>query len=312
MLENEDERPLERLAEPHGAKRGLEPMLMGEGSPSRPLSVLLVEDSTTNQVLAATLLAKKGHTVETAQTGKEALAALASRAFDVVFMDVEMPEMDGFETTARIRAQELSTGEHVPILAMTAHATKDDRQRCLEAGMDGYVSKPIHARELYQALATLTPAKSVPAGMTCTRGPAECALARHATHARTHDPSAARPAEIIDKAALLARVGGREDRLRTIVQIFLEESSNLMAELSEAITRGEASRLQRAAHSLQGAVGIFGAPDLVDAAVTLESLGQAVELTGAIEAYSRLAREFRKLKSALTGFLSQSSGDPSA
>jgi HPt (histidine-containing phosphotransfer) domain-containing protein len=102
-----------------------------------------------------------------------------------------------------------------------------------------------------------------------------------------------------DKATLLARVGGREDRLRTIIQVFLDESSGLMAELREAIARGEASRLTRPAHSLKGAVGFFGVPGVVQGAQTLETLGHAGELIGAAQAYSRLEREIRTLKSAL-------------
>ena len=110
-----------------------------------PLRVLLAEDSLVNQKLAIGLLEKHGHTVVVAANGKEAIAALTSQEFDVVLMDVEMPEMDGLEATAVIRVQEKQTGKHIPIVAMTAHAMKGDRERCLEAGMDEYVSKPIRA-----------------------------------------------------------------------------------------------------------------------------------------------------------------------
>ena len=103
------------------------------------------------------LLEKQGHTVTVAGNGKEALAALDKEAFDLVLMDVQMPEMDGFEATAAIRRQEQATGQHLPIIAMTAHAMKGDRERCLAAGMDGYISKPFHARELAAAIDTLVP-----------------------------------------------------------------------------------------------------------------------------------------------------------
>jgi CheY-like chemotaxis protein len=117
-----------------------------------PLRVLLAEDSLVNQRLAIGLMKKHGHSVTVANSGKEAIAALESQRFDVVLMDVEMPEMDGLEATAVIRVKERQTGKHVPIIAMTAHAMKGDRERCLEAGMDGYVSKPIRAQQLFETL----------------------------------------------------------------------------------------------------------------------------------------------------------------
>jgi signal transduction histidine kinase/DNA-binding response OmpR family regulator len=117
-----------------------------------PLRILLAEDSLVNQKLAVGLMEKHGHSVVVAMNGKEAIAALASQEFDVVFMDVEMPEMDGLEATAVIRVEEEQTGKHMPIIAMTAHAMKGDRERCLEAGMDDYVSKPIRPQQLFAAL----------------------------------------------------------------------------------------------------------------------------------------------------------------
>jgi CheY-like chemotaxis protein len=117
-----------------------------------PLRILLAEDSLVNQKLALALLGKHGHTVTVAATGKEAVHLWESGDFDVVLMDVQMPEMDGMEATAVIRAQEARTGRHVPIIAMTAHAMKGDREMCLAAGMDDYVSKPIRAQQLFDTL----------------------------------------------------------------------------------------------------------------------------------------------------------------
>jgi CheY-like chemotaxis protein len=125
-----------------------------------PLRILLVEDSVVNQKLAVGLLQKHGHTVIIANNGREAVARMDAGDFDVVLMDVEMPEMDGFEATAAIRNKEEGTGSHIPIVAMTAHAMKGDRERCLAAGMDDYVSKPILAQGLFDVLATVLTASS--------------------------------------------------------------------------------------------------------------------------------------------------------
>src|SRR5262249_45383831 len=114
-----------------------------EAKDGRPLRVLLAEDNAVNQRLAVRLLEKCGHTVTVVQDGTEALAALRRQTFDVVLMDIQMPHMDGLETTQAIRAREQDTGTHIPIVAMTAHAMQGDRERCLAAGMDGYVTKPL-------------------------------------------------------------------------------------------------------------------------------------------------------------------------
>ena len=124
-------------------------------APLPPLHVLLAEDSLVNQKLAVGLLEREGHSVVVAKNGKQAVAAMADDDFDLVLMDVEMPEMDGLEATAVIRVKEKQAGVHTPIVAMTAHAMKGDRERCLEAGMDAYVSKPIHAQELFDAVASV-------------------------------------------------------------------------------------------------------------------------------------------------------------
>jgi len=138
------------------AKRELSD-LAADLPPVRPLRILLAEDSVVNQKLAVALLQHQGHTVATAANGREAVDAVARGAFDVILMDIQMPEMDGLEATAAIRANQLASGDHTPIIAMTAHALKGDRERCLQAGMDGYVTKPIRPRELYQAVAAVFP-----------------------------------------------------------------------------------------------------------------------------------------------------------
>ncbi len=132
------------------------PDISSQSDRPRALDILLVEDNRVNQKLALRLLEKAGHHVQIANNGKEALDMLASQRFDLVFMDVQMPVMNGFETTQKIREREQTTGEHIPIIAMTAHAMKGDREKCLQAGMDGYISKPIQTEELYKLLQTFT------------------------------------------------------------------------------------------------------------------------------------------------------------
>ncbi len=128
------------------------------GPPIRPLRILLAEDSLVNQKLALALLTRMGHTVRIANNGREAVDLAQSEVFDVVFMDVQMPEMDGFEAAAAIRASERGTDRHLPIVALTAHAMKGDREHCLAAGMDDYLSKPVRAAEIAATLARCTAA----------------------------------------------------------------------------------------------------------------------------------------------------------
>jgi CheY-like chemotaxis protein len=123
----------------------------------RPLRILLVEDNLVNQKLVTRMLEPQGHVVTVTENGRAALAALERGRFELVLMDVQMPEMDGFETTAAIRARERDTGEHVAVVAMTAHAMKGDRERCLAAGMDAYVAKPVDRREVLETIARLAP-----------------------------------------------------------------------------------------------------------------------------------------------------------
>jgi CheY-like chemotaxis protein len=128
------------------------------GAGESHLYILLAEDNLVNQKVACKLLERRGHDVTVVNNGAEALSALEQRAFDLILMDIQMPEMDGLEATRQIRGRERSTGIHVPILAMTAHAMKGDKERCLAAGMDGYISKPIHVQSLMQTIYTLVPA----------------------------------------------------------------------------------------------------------------------------------------------------------
>jgi CheY-like chemotaxis protein len=141
---------------PHSVAASL-PAIFHEAAPeNRRLRILVAEDNHINQRLAVSVLQKMGHDVTTVETGTAALRVLEERSFDLVLMDVQMPEMDGLEASAAIRAWEQTNGQHIPIIAMTAHAMTGDRERCLDAGMDDYVSKPISKQELIRAILAVT------------------------------------------------------------------------------------------------------------------------------------------------------------
>jgi CheY-like chemotaxis protein len=193
-------------------------------------------------------------------------------------MDVQMPEMDGFEATAFIREREMESGARVPIIALTAQAGEGDRERCLATGMDGYISKPIQARELFETLSRLVPGAAKAEELTPPTVPAKVSF---------------------DRSNLLARIGGKEDRLRKIVGVFWEESTALMREMATAITAGDGGRLRRAAHSLKGAVGIFGAEAPTLAAERLEALGTRGDMASAKEAYAALEQALAALRPIL-------------
>jgi PAS domain S-box-containing protein len=246
----------------------------------RKLRILLAEDNNVNQRLACHLLGTQGHEIVVVSDGEQAVARSGQEAFDLVLMDVQMPVMDGLEATMRIRQRE-KDGQRLPIVAMTAFAMKGDRERCLEAGMDAYIAKPIQSRELYQAIEALSKAPVPP------EGPAAC-------------PNDA--AGIIDLQAALGSVGGDKALLRELIDLFLESSPGLLDELRAAAAAGDAARLKRAAHTLKGSVGYFSAPAAVVAAQRLERMGRDGDLTGADEACGQLEAEIDKLRPVLTRF----------
>jgi signal transduction histidine kinase/DNA-binding response OmpR family regulator len=251
------------------------PLLPAQPLP-RPLHILLAEDNAVNQRLAVRLLEKQGHTIVVANNGGEALAALERQPFDLVLMDVQMPEMDGFEATAHIRARESGGGRRQPIIAMTAHALKGDRERCLEAGMDGYVSKPIQPHELNEAIRRVAP---------------------EATEAGPSSPAGA--ADDMNLAEALARVGDDAELLAEIAGLFLDECPKQMAELRAAVARGDCPVVQRLAHTIRGSVGAFGARAACEAAQRLETMGKERDMTHAEEARVALEEAVARLRPAL-------------
>jgi CheY-like chemotaxis protein/HPt (histidine-containing phosphotransfer) domain-containing protein len=258
-----------------------QPATLLGGAPSNlatPLRILLAEDSPVNQIVAVRFLEIRGHSVVVANNGLQALEALERQPFDVVLMDVQMPELDGLEATARLRRREQGTGRHVPVIAMTAHAMKGDRERCLAAGMDGYVAKPIRPQELFEAIEGLLPAraKSEPAASA--------------------PPS---PDAVFDHAEALRHAAGDPELLRELVQVFLDSCPRQLSDLREAITRRDSQTVRREAHRLKGELNTFGAKAAGAVALRLETMGRAGELDQAGEVYAALEDALTRLTPAL-------------
>jgi two-component system, sensor histidine kinase and response regulator len=242
------------------------------------LQILLAEDNVINQQLAVRTLSKRGHQVTVVGNGLLAVEALEKRSFDIVLMDVQMPEMDGLEATRIIRKKEQAAGSRVPIVAMTAHAMKGDRERCLEAGMDAYISKPVHIEELLQ----------VTEGLTRHLGPIE------------QSPEPGSQSAAIDREAALRRVEGDEALLADLANLFSDESPRMLSAIQEAIADKNGEALERAAHSLKGSVATFAARPAVELALKLERQGRANELDDAARVFGLLSTEIERVKSALT------------
>jgi two-component system sensor histidine kinase/response regulator len=250
------------------------------------LRILLAEDNAVNQAVATRLLNKMGHEVVVAENGLQALAALERQTFDLVIMDVQMPEMDGFEATAEIRRREREQGGHLPIVAMTAHAMKGDRERCLAAGMDAYITKPVQRRDLYEAIEKVM---------------AESAASRLAVPSKAAEQSLIREKEKpFDYAAALDRLEGDQELLAELATLFLGGVSGQLAALRTAIDERDSKTVQEVAHSLKGEVGNFAAPSAFEAALRLETLGRENNCAPMDEAYRALEASIRALTAALS------------
>jgi CheY-like chemotaxis protein/HPt (histidine-containing phosphotransfer) domain-containing protein len=226
--------------------------------------ILLAEDNPVNQTLTVRMLEKRRHQVEVVSTGKEALAALTRHTFDLVLMDVQMAEMDSIEATAAIRAQEHQTSAHLPIIAMTAHAMKGDQERCLAAGMDSYVAKPMQGDDLYSAIGRLL----------------KDALA----------PEIAPLEPPVDVPTALRSMDGDKAMLADVVEVFHQDYPRHVRAFREAISDNVVHQLERAAHSLKGTLGAVGATTAYALASELETMGRAAHLEGASIALAKLTQ----------------------
>jgi two-component system, sensor histidine kinase and response regulator len=296
-----------------------------------PLRVLLAEDSTVNQKLATVLLELQGHTVALAKNGREALDLLRTTSFDLILMDVQMPELDGLEATRQIRGQE-SEGEHLPIIAMTAHAMKGDRERCLEAGMDDYLAKPIRAQELQDVLvrviarhgteagsseaatsamgAPLPPVPSDPASPLQDGTDPGVTKNAPSTIGSAEGTSCSHPISI-DWQEALAGVNHKAGLLAELAELFLQEGPRLLEQAREAVQRQDAAGLKLAAHTLKGSSRYFGNNPLAMMAAELEKMGADGQLSGASQWIEQAQQAFDQLVPQFHAFLQQQNGGPS-
>ncbi|MEO0248370.1 MAG: response regulator [candidate division WOR-3 bacterium] len=291
-----------------GESRAAELGLPKPRSKSIRARVLVVEDNVVNQKVAVRMLEKLGCRVDVAANGKEAIRMVELLPYDLILMDCEMPEMDGFEATAAIRAweqqwrgergewkeeggQKPSTIHHppsphrIPIIAMTAHAMKGDRERCLTAGMDAYIPKPVQLQDLFDAIAMLLPA-----------------LVQAGSHATPDDLG---EGEILERGAILARAQGDWELAKEMAELFLSNYPKWLSEIRDAIAREDSEALMRAAHVLKGSASNFEAREAVEAALQLEIIGHKGDLSRpggqarAEAAYFALEDKIERLKAAL-------------
>ncbi|MCA9109235.1 MAG: response regulator [Planctomycetaceae bacterium] len=233
----------------------------------KPLRILLAEDGLANQRLARALLERWGHTVEIAENGRIAVERAQDESFDLILMDVQMPEVDGLEATRQIRDWETAHGGHVPIVAMTAHAMKGDEERCLAAGMDGYVAKPVRKQELLAALVPLFPTE---------------------VEETSNSRVGSKETVIVDWDTALGHAGGHEDLLHAVIQDTLTEIPQLLSALKQAVEEDRYPEVGRFAHTIKGSARIFRVVKVLEQAQHIEELAAAKDLDSARVAITEL------------------------
>jgi PAS domain S-box-containing protein len=250
------------------------------------LKILLAEDSPFNQKLAVGVLGKRGHHVTVANTGHEAVAQAAAHDFDLIFMDIQMPEMDGLEATRRIRSHEPERGRRVPIIAMTAQAMKGMRERCLSVGMDDYLVKPVRAREIYDKIE----------GLFASRAASRIGPPR--------DSAGTVLGTAIDWQAAMTAVAGDRELLQEVVAAFLEECPALMDQTRTALAAADAILLRRSAHTIKGIMRTLGLETSGALAAELEEMGRSSDLSAAPPVLARLEMQLDEILPEAKAFAS--------
>jgi signal transduction histidine kinase/DNA-binding response OmpR family regulator/HPt (histidine-containing phosphotransfer) domain-containing protein len=254
--------------------------------------ILLAEDGVVNQKVATELLTKRGHQVTLAVNGQEALAALERQPFDLILMDVQMPIMDGFAATAAIRERETGTERHMPIIAMTAHAMAGDRERCFKAGMDAYVAKPFRPHELFRAVEEIQPPHTDIAPESDDADQSIIAPMQGSLQPPISTSD-------FDRTEALNRVGGSEEILRELVELFRTECPKQMIDIQQQHAVRDLPALGRAAHTLKGSVAIFAAQPAYEAALRIEKMGRSGDASNFDEAWHDLQSAIDRLMAAL-------------
>jgi two-component system, sensor histidine kinase and response regulator len=252
--------------------------------------VLVAEDNPTNQTLISALLEQQGHHVSIVGNGRLAVERVAQEPFDLVLMDVQMPEMSGLEATAAIREAEQLTGGHIPIVALTARAMTGDREQCLAAGMDAYVPKPVRAEDLFAAIDSM-------AGAPASVQPSPAVPPR---------PSDEKKVGSVDRSALLAGFGGRADLVKRVIDVFLTDAPVMLARLTEAARAANAAELAAAAHAIKGSAGLFSQGEAYVDARLVELRARSGDISDvspacqAVEdSVSRLMKELESIRDTL-------------
>jgi PAS domain S-box-containing protein len=258
---------------------------------ARRLRILLAEDNPYNQAVMQDLLQRHGHTLRVAVDGRDALTALAQEPFDVLLLDIHMPELDGYQVVAAQRDRERGSGRHLPVIALTARSASGERERCLQAGMDDYLAKPIRARDLLAAL------DRVVAGDLGKQQDENGAM-RNAEDPFPRSSVSAIDADLLDRAALLAACDGDAELLGKMCRHFQTFAPGRLAEVTEALRERDLHRLRQAAHKVGGMVSSFSAA-AAEAAASLERAATEGNVAQAIHAHSRLADFLAKLSSRL-------------
>ncbi len=252
----------------------------------RPLRVLLAEDNSVNRALIVGLLKKRGHSIVIAMNGGQAVEAHARERFDVALMDVQMPDVDGFQATAAIRERECASGRHLPIIALTAHAMSGDRERCLAAGMDFYLTKPLNPGELYETLERAVPGSARVDAVIAPTLPPPSSLA-------------------FDPAEALARVADDRELLAQMVDLFRADSPKMLSAIRASVGSSDAAALARSAHALNGSVENFGRAGSFACARELERMGREGVLDGAPEQLTMLEAQVARFERDLETFVAR-------
>ena len=300
--------------------------------PSRPLHVLVVEDNAVNQQLIVRFLKKQGHTVAVANDGVEAVTLFESNTcFDAVLMDMQMPRMSGIEATLEIRRQELATGRHVPIIALTASVLKEDRDRCFASGMDEYLTKPVSRNDLFALLARVTGTASavshtsIPSDTIDLDQHSPLPVARRGPGPQVREPlgdetliipgsspllkplpvKSADAAGIIDRKTLWKRLDNDRDLLRELLAGYRGSCPDVVAELRAGVTTQDSHRVQRAAHQIKGMVGSLAATKAFATAKDMENSGRTADFTQAPDILAKLEAALREVDEELECIVNQ-------